>query len=85
MSENPERFQREITVITAITIIQINRTVAFEIQIRGIYPAAPETDPSPKFLFFTLMIISAMVVVANNDVIGKDNDILWEIPKNWAY
>jgi len=31
------------------------------------------------------MIISAMVVVANNDVIGEDNDILWEIPRNWAH
>ncbi|KYD16304.1 hypothetical protein B4119_4096 [Parageobacillus caldoxylosilyticus] len=40
MSENPEEFQREITVIIAITIIiekpPINRTVALEIQIRGI-------------------------------------------------
>ncbi|PGS72200.1 dihydrofolate reductase [Bacillus cereus] len=31
------------------------------------------------------MIISAMVAVGENNVIGKNNDIPWRLPNDWAY
>ncbi|MCM3737894.1 dihydrofolate reductase [Bacillus cytotoxicus] len=31
------------------------------------------------------MIISAMVAVGENNVIGKDNDLPWRLPNDWAY
>lgn len=31
------------------------------------------------------MIISAMVAVGKNNVIGKNNDIPWRLPNDWAY
>ncbi|PEN91778.1 dihydrofolate reductase [Bacillus toyonensis] len=31
------------------------------------------------------MIISAMVAVGENNIIGKNNDIPWRLPNDWAY
>ncbi|MBY0599192.1 dihydrofolate reductase [Bacillus bingmayongensis] len=31
------------------------------------------------------MIISTMVAVGENNVIGKDNDLPWRLPNDWAY
>ncbi|MEH7398868.1 dihydrofolate reductase, partial [Priestia megaterium] len=31
------------------------------------------------------MIISAMVAVGKENVIGKDNDIPWRLPNDWRY
>ncbi|HDX9660986.1 dihydrofolate reductase [Bacillus wiedmannii] len=31
------------------------------------------------------MIISAMVAVGENNVIGKNNDLPWRLPNDWAY
>lgn len=31
------------------------------------------------------MIISAMVAIGENNVIGKNNDIPWRLPNDWAY
>ena len=31
------------------------------------------------------MIISAMVAVGKNNVIGKNNDIPWRLPNDWTY